>query len=115
MQRVDASVGPAPAGESPDSSGAAVRLRLYVARSTPNSVRAEGNLLASMAELGHGPSRFELEIVDVFAQPGRAITDGIIVTPTLLGLRHGRRVVLIGDLADKGHLQGILRSLMHPE
>lgn len=115
MQRVDASVGPALPAASPDGGAAAVRLRLYVARSTPNSVRAEGNLMASMAELGQEPSRFELEIVDVFAQPGRAITDGIIVTPTLLGLRHGRRVVLIGDLADKGHLQGILRSLMQPD
>ena len=90
----------------------AVRLRLYVARSTPNSVRAEHNLAAVLDGLEHGRARPPLEVVDVFSEPRRAMTDGVVVTPTLIGLGLGKRVVLIGDLADRDRLETVLRDLL---
>ena len=115
MQAANGSAGPVlPCGQT-DGDDPMVRLRLYVARSTPNSVRAQSNLLASLADIGNEPVWHALEIIDVFSQPGRAITEGVIVTPTLVALGHGRRIVLIGDLANRDRLDGTLRSLMQPD
>jgi hypothetical protein len=88
-----------------------VQLRLYVARSTPNSIRAEANLAAMLQSLDNQPSQESLEIIDVFLQPRRAITDGIIVTPTLIGLNKTKRFVLMGDLADRAQLAAMLCDL----
>ncbi len=89
-----------------------VRLRLYVAQSTPNSVRAEANLSAVLDELYNTRTVLSLEIIDVFTQPKRAITDGVIVTPTLIALSVTKRVVLMGDLTDRVQLEGMLRELL---
>lgn len=88
-----------------------VQLRLYIARSTPNSVRAEHNLAAALEGFDAGLVRPDLEIIDVFTQPKRAIVDGVVVTPTLVGSASGRRVVLMGDLADRLHLRQMLEQL----
>ena len=98
-----------------DDDDTMVRLRLYVAKSTPNSVRAQANLLAALASIDTEAAHLALEVVDVFTQPGRAITDGVIVTPTLIASGRGRRVVLIGDLASRDRLDGTLRSLIQPD
>jgi len=89
----------------------AVHLRLYVARSTPNSVRAECNLAAVMASLKNHRVPLRLEIINVFLEPRRAATEGVIVTPTLIGWSVGKRVVLMGDLADRSLLEGVLVGL----
>ena len=80
----------------------ALRLRLYVAGLAPNSVRAIANARAICDE--HFAEGHELEIVDLLVDAGRALADGIIVTPTLLKLspRPARR--LIGDLSDAHQL-----------
>src|ERR1700710_207320 len=57
---------------------------LYVAGDTQNSVQAIANLNAICAE--HLAGRHETEIVDVFREPERALTDGILMTPTLMKL-----------------------------
>lgn len=90
------------------------KLRLYVARSTPNSVRAEHNLASALDRMPEREPSFTLEIIDVFAQPKRAITDGVVVTPTLIGSAFGRRVVLMGDLSDQAQLYRILQDLSAP-
>lgn len=87
------------------------RLRLYIARSTPNSVRAEHNLSMVLDGLDADLAPPELEIIDVFAQPMRAITDGVLVTPTLIGQIADRRIVLMGDLADQIQVQRTLQDL----
>ncbi len=87
----------------------ATHLRLYVARDTPNSARAERNLMAALKDLGGG---LGLEIVDVFTHPKRAITDGVIVTPMLIGLRAKGRLTMIGDLTDTAKLLALLQSLL---
>jgi circadian clock protein KaiB len=99
---------------SPQDRGAEAttpRLRLYIARATPNSVRAQHNLVVALGAL-QGVNPPELEIIDVFSQPKRAIIDGVVVTPTLIGTASSKRVVLMGDLADQDHLQNILKEFL---
>lgn len=89
----------------------AVYLRLYIAGSTPNSVRAERNLTVALASMQNHQVQPLLEIIDVFLQPRSAVTEGVIVTPTLIGLSGGKRVVLMGDLADREQLESVLVGL----
>jgi circadian clock protein KaiB len=72
---------------------AAYRFRLYVAGDAPNSRRARANLTALC--LAHLPGRSEVEVVDVFKEPKRALADGVFMTPTLLkiGPLPARRIV----------------------
>lgn len=95
---------------SPDAPAAI--LRLYVARSTPNSVRAEHNLAIVLDRLQDGAARAVLEIIDVFVQPKRAITDGVVVTPTLIGSTPNKRIVLMGDLSDQAHVESVIQDLV---
>ena len=74
---------------------------LYVAASTPNSTRAESNLLAAVKEMGAECGGLELEIVDVFTHPKRALTDGVIVTPILIGIVTNGRKTIMGDLTGR--------------
>jgi len=67
--------------------------RLYVAGDGQNSVRAMANLTALCdAQL---PGRHEIEVVDVFGYPDRALVDRIVMTPTVIRVQPGpiRRVV----------------------
>ena len=77
---------------------AALRLRLYIAGSAPNSLRAIANCRAICDE--HFASGHELEIVDLLEHPKRALADGIIVTPTLLKLLPLPVQRVIGTLSD---------------
>jgi circadian clock protein KaiB len=69
------------------------KFRLYVAGDTANSAQALANL-AALCRM-HLPHRHEIEVVDVFREPKRALTDGILMTPTLVKLAPspGRRIV----------------------
>ena len=93
------------------SAGAAGQLRLYIARATLNSVRAERNLMDTLKTLDDEGVGWGLEIVDVLSDPLRARTDGVIVTPTLIGLRPNGRVTMLGDLVDTEQLKRLLQSL----
>lgn len=86
----------------------AVQLRLYIARSTPNSVRAQHNLAIAIETLSD--TLPPLEIIDVFSQPRRAIVDGVVTTPTLIGTGPARRLIVMGDLADHDQLRRTLRE-----
>ena len=82
------------------------RLRLYTAGGTQNSAQAIANLTALCRE--HLPDRHEIEVVDVFRDPKRALADGIYMTPTLVKFapRPTRRIV--GTL---GQTQMVLQAL----
>ena len=69
------------------------KFRLYIAGDAMNSVQARANLAALCQEFL--PDRHEIEIVDVFLEPKRALEDGIFMSPTLLKLAPlpARRVV----------------------
>jgi circadian clock protein KaiB len=86
------------------------QLRLYIARSTPNSIRAEHNLSVVVNSLNSGGRAPQIEIIDVFANPKRALTDGVVVTPTLVCISGTKRIMLMGDLADQAHLLQTIES-----
>lgn len=58
------------------------KFRLYVAGGALNSVQAIANL--NFLCQTHLPGRHEIEIIDVFLDPQRALVDGILMTPTLV-------------------------------
>jgi circadian clock protein KaiB len=69
------------------------RFRLYVADHTPNSALAMANFTALCRT--YLPNRHEIEVVDVFRKPERALADAVFLTPTLVRLAPApvRRVV----------------------
>ena len=74
------------------------RLRLYVAGDAPNSQQARSNLQALLETVGG--DEYELEVIDCLADPLRTLTDGIVVTPTLLKVEPEPKRTVIGNLAD---------------
>ena len=81
---------------APDRAG--LRLRLYVAGNAPNSLRAIANARVICDE--HFNGCHDLEVVDLLVHPGRALADGIIVTPTLLKVLPLPVQRVIGNLSD---------------
>lgn len=74
-------------------------LKLYIAGSTPRSIRAISNL-ERLCELELG-GNYEMVVIDVLERPQLAEDEKIVATPTLikelpLPLRR-----IIGDLSDK--------------
>jgi circadian clock protein KaiB len=98
---------PQPSGEVlASTSKERYTLRLYVSGATPCSMRAIENVRALCEE--HLPGRYDLEVVDIYQQPGLAEDDGILAAPTLvrrlpLPLRR-----LVGDLSDPERVLGRL-------
>ena len=84
-------------------------LQLYVAGSTPQSSRAITNI-KTICET-HLKDHYDLTVVDLYEQPGRAENDQIGVTPTLI--RYWPLPVrrLVGSLA---HTEHVLRALGLP-
>ena len=84
-------------------------LQLYVAGSTPQSSRAITNI-KTICET-HLKDHYDLTVVDLYEQPGRAQDDHIDVTPTLI--RYWPLPVrrLVGSLA---HMEGVLAALDLP-
>jgi circadian clock protein KaiB len=85
---------------------AALRLCLYVAGDSPNSVTAERNLrrlLSSYPALGA-----ELEIRDVLVDPEAGLRAKVIATPMLLKLAPEPERRILGDLHDLDLLRDVL-------
>jgi circadian clock protein KaiB len=74
------------------------RFRLYVAGDAVNSVEALANLNALCGE--HLPQEHEIELIDVFKEPERALKDGIYMTPTLVKLTPPPVCRIVGTLGD---------------
>lgn len=74
-------------------------LKLYVAGSTPNSVRAIKSLEKILSEEFKG--MYELRIIDVIKNPQLAEQDKILATPMLSRVLPLPIRRLIGDLSDK--------------
>ena len=88
-------------------------MRLYIANSAPNSVRAIANLAAICKE--HLEDKFKLEIIDVLEHPLRALADGILVTPSLAKVSPSPAAKIVGNLSDKSsvlHALGIAESVI---
>jgi circadian clock protein KaiB len=73
-------------------------LRLFVTGTTPRSARAIQNIRAICE--AYLPSRYDLEVIDIYQHPEHVKAEQIVVTPTLV--RHSPHPVrkLIGDLSD---------------
>jgi circadian clock protein KaiB len=79
---------------SPPSS---FKFRLYIAGDTLNSMRAITNLTALCRV--HLQDRHTIEIVDLSREPRRALTDGILMTPTLVILSPSPIRKIVGTLS----------------
>jgi circadian clock protein KaiB len=88
------------------SKHAKFRFRLFVAGHAPNSAQAIANLAAFCRT--HLPDRFEIEVVDVFREPKRALAEGVFMTPTLVALTPPPVRRIIGTL---NHTQTVLLAL----
>lgn len=80
------------------SRSAIFKFRLFVAGEAPNSVQAIANLAALVRT--HLPDRYELEIIDVFREPKRALSEGVFLTPTLMVLAPPPVRRIIGTLSN---------------
>lgn len=79
------------------NSSAKFKFRLYIAGDASNSVLARTNLAALCQT--HLAGRYEIEIVDVFRQPKRALIDRIFITPTLVKVMPMPVCRIIGTLS----------------
>ena len=81
-------------------------LRLYVTGNTPRSVRAIENIRRICEEQLQG--RYELEVIDLYQQPGLAEGEQIIAAPTLVKKLPLPVRRLVGDLSkDENVLFGL--------
>lgn len=82
------------------------KFRLYVAGDALNSAQAISNLNALCQ--AHLAGHHEIDIVDVFREPQRALEDGIFMTPTLVKLAPAPQRRVIGTLSQT---QPVLQAL----
>jgi len=73
-------------------------LRLYVAGDAPNSTRARANLRRLLLDVD--PARYDLEVIDCLDQPLRALSDGVLVTPTLVRVSPEPQRTVVGTLRE---------------
>ena len=82
------------------------KFQLYIAGDALNSAQALVNLDALCQ--AHLAGRHEIEVVDVFKNPQRAIADGIFLTPTLIKLVPSPVRRIVGTLSQT---QSVLQTL----
>jgi circadian clock protein KaiB len=73
------------------------KFRLFVAGDGPNSMQAVANLYAVCRE--HLPERHEIEVIDVFREPKRALDEGILLTPVLVRIMPDPTRKIVGNLS----------------
>ena len=79
------------------------RLRLYVAGSSPRSLRAVQNVRRVCESDLAG--RYSLEVVDIYKEPRRATEDQIVAIPTLIKEAPGLVRRMVGDLSQTALLR----------
>ena len=84
--------------------------RLYLAGGAPNSVRALANLYAICRK--HFPQSHRIEVIDVLKEPMRALSEAILVTPTVVKVSPAPELQIIGNLSDE---EEVLRALGLPQ
>jgi circadian clock protein KaiB len=87
------------------------KVELYVAGRAVNSQTARRNLEAAQALVDGG---IEVEIVDVLADPKRALAAGILLTPTLVRRQPKPVGMLLGTLVDHEVLLAFIRPTGAP-
>ena len=90
------------------------KLRLFVTGSTPRSARAIANMRKICEENLHG--QYDLEVVDVYANPEATRELQIVATPTLVKILPEPLRRIIGDLSDKERvLAGLNLTPLKPD
>ena len=74
-------------------------LRLFTTGTTPRSTRAVQNLRDICEALLKG--RYQLEVIDIYQEPGRASEADIIAAPTLIKEEPQPACRMVGDLSDR--------------
>ncbi len=89
---------------APGSAGAPPRfvLQLFVAGSTPRSLRAVENLRRMFEE--HIPGQYELRVIDIYRLPEMAEVGQVIAAPTLVKQLPAPLRRIVGDMADEGRV-----------
>ena len=85
-------------GSSQQNDETLYQLRLFITGASPNSARAVDNLKTFCDK--YLPNKYQLEIIDVYQQPGIAEKEQIIALPLLLKKRLGTDKRLIGDMSN---------------
>lgn len=86
--------------------GPIFKFRLYVAGDAQNSIEARANLRDICDRWL--PQRHDIEVIDVFRHPKRALSDGIFMTPTLVKLEPDPVRKIVGTLSQT---QTVVQSL----
>ena len=89
-----------------------LKFRLYVAGDAQNSGQAIANLAAICR--AHLPDCHEIELIDVFVEPKRALADRILMTPTLIKLTPAPVRRIVGTLSQPGPVLHALGLQMLP-
>lgn len=84
-----------------------LQLRLYISGKAPNSIMALKNLQTICEAYFH--DNYEIEIIDLFVYPLRAIDDGVMLTPMLVTLS-SPPIYIIGNLSDAQDVVSLLMS-----
>jgi circadian clock protein KaiB len=92
-------IGPRAHAKASKSKPARYLLRLFTSGTTPRSTRALRNL-REICETDL-KDRYDLEVVDIYQEPGRATESDIIAAPTLIKEEPLPMKRLIGDLSDR--------------
>jgi len=74
-------------------------LRLFTSGTTPRSTRAVQNLREICETNLEG--NYDLEVVDIYQEPGRASESNIVAAPTLIKEEPPPTKRMIGDLSDR--------------
>jgi circadian clock protein KaiB len=82
------------------------KFKLYIAGDAPNSLQALANINKLCRE--HLPSRCSIEIVDVLREPTRALSDCILLTPTLVKCSPLPVCKIVGNL---GNSETVLQTI----
>ena len=90
---------PGARAKAPKSKPARYMLRLFTSGTTPRSTRALRNLREICETDLEG--NYDLEVVDIYQEPGRATESDIIAAPTLIKEEPLPIKRLIGDLSDR--------------
>lgn len=98
------------ANASPHSFRAMIleRLHLYVAGSSPRSLRAVQEVMRVVRGSPIAGVRVEVEVIDVYRDPERARRAGVVGVPTLIRESPLPRRCVVGDFSDLARVLGPL-------
>jgi circadian clock protein KaiB len=74
-------------------------LKLYVTGTSPRSGQAIANVRSLCEEFLSG--RYDLEVIDIYQQPGVAVSEQIVAAPTLIKKNPAPTRRMIGDLSNR--------------